>query len=699
MIQRNTIIEDSETQQFFEEINILISPYLENPLFQRLVKALRKHCNPLLPMASRQYRTQGNNMSVPLVITPNRKHGNLIFEIGHDGGHIIGHGIHFLLHELHTSELIQISHSLLNFVPLCAVILCGIVKALEVWNEHRVLDNISDQLAKLHDYSPTQQDAVYKYVIAKSMSSLNEQIQANPDEKFWHFSLLTQSLISLSIIGGKFESIRELGVAWSQDIVYRFKIYAVDSSPVTYMTSSLAIAVQVQDILSKDYQRTEDAVYLKLPEVGIKKNLCGKIERGLYDILNSYSERVRTWYELSYVIGYTTKQLDSIILYFVRFNHALQVISEERARNNLMIGDEQSHLIEICLKGSLDEMALAIKDAPGNNCVINLSLLTNMMGILSVSKPMCLLRNEDKVIILNTLVAIQVLSITMQKLKKDIELLMFTQKAHQLISRLEENNIGYKPSNAVREVIVRDSEERICSSINADIASMIEEVKNSFEHHNPDKFPVLLKIRSILSKPYNPLEDDVYLHLPEPGLERNLRSLIEINLYKILMSYKNRVTGREIVGLALGYSAKQLCTIKESFIRFNRILQLMNAERAELNPDTNIGNYQLTEIEMLLKSYLDKVAFELKDNPWSSIISELSISTGTRGILCPSNKEGIDGSDREIIRPFIQVKVLLSIISKIKSELYLRSGRSKPGLFPEEIENAIATHGYFVAVP
>lgn len=250
------ILEPStSTAKFFEKTNALLSTYKDDPLFQGLLKSLRRHCNPLLPMASKQYKPQTHCKMIPVIIMPNPEHRDILFKVNHEGAHFIGAGVHYLFYELHLLDLIHVAGSVLNSLTFLASICAIFVKVLEIWNEHRVLHKIEAQLGKLLDYSPTEQDALYQYVIAQTLSTLQRQRHVVQNREGWHFLLLTQSILSLSEIHESFQTIEALGIAWSEHMIRQFKIYGVYMpvdivDMIKYKIEDLSIALEVQRILS-----------------------------------------------------------------------------------------------------------------------------------------------------------------------------------------------------------------------------------------------------------------------------------------------------------------------------------------------------------------------------------------------------------------------------------------------------------------
>ncbi len=99
---RRTIQHPTITENFFSKTNEIYSKYKDDPFLDLLIRSVHKHCEPLLPMASKQYKTQGNNI-MPILIINNHSHEDIAFELAHDGVHFSGHVVHYLFHQLHRN--------------------------------------------------------------------------------------------------------------------------------------------------------------------------------------------------------------------------------------------------------------------------------------------------------------------------------------------------------------------------------------------------------------------------------------------------------------------------------------------------------------------------------------------------------------------------------------------------------------------
>lgn len=99
---KRTIQHPTTTENFFIKTNEIYGPYKDDPSLDLLIRSLLKHCEPLLPMASKQYKTQGNNI-MPILIINNHSHEDIAFELAHDGVHFSGHVVHYLFHQLHRN--------------------------------------------------------------------------------------------------------------------------------------------------------------------------------------------------------------------------------------------------------------------------------------------------------------------------------------------------------------------------------------------------------------------------------------------------------------------------------------------------------------------------------------------------------------------------------------------------------------------
>ncbi|MDP3561528.1 MAG: hypothetical protein Q8R83_05045 [Legionellaceae bacterium] len=450
ILNQRTLEFSTSTAKFFEKTNVLLSNYKDDPLFQGLLKSLRRHCNPLLPMASKQYKTQGNYNMMPILIMPNAEHGHILFEAGHEGAHFVGHGVHYLLHELHTLDLIHVAGSVLNSLTFLGSVCAIFVKVLEIWNEHRVLHKIESQLGKLLDYGAAEQDAVYQYVIAQTLSTLQRQRHVVPNPKGWHFLLLTQSILSLSEIHESFETIEELGIAWSEHIIRQFKTYGVymPVDVIKYKIEDMSIALEVQRILSD--RTTIYPEYLSLPQI---RGLEGPLQQGLYKLLDSYSHRVWVPELLSTLFcGYNTSQLKIIKSYFTCFNRALQYIQEQK--KNLLCSPTcqiQLDLISNALKGHLDMMASALRNTWWTRGVMDLSVQTSMLQICSVPQPIEVL-NNDEVGIRHPAIISSVLESENIRIKKELRESKITNaglfKENKQLKAEKPNNVALKSTDA-----------------------------------------------------------------------------------------------------------------------------------------------------------------------------------------------------------------------------------------------------------
>lgn len=388
-LQQCTIIPSTEVAVFFEETNKLVALYKDDSLFTNLVKGLRRHCNALIPMASKQYKTQGNNCTLPVIVLPIHESGNLIFEIGHDGGHVIGHGAHYLLHVLHVNDLIHITEAVLHAIPVISIVACALIKAIEIWHEHHVLHEIEKQLAKFHDFSHAEYDALYQFVIAKTLNTLKHQRNLAPHPKGWHFLLLIQSLISLSNISHHFDTLTAFAEAWSDDIIKQFityGVYMLDKNEIIYNKTDMEVALKVQTIFSaSDYEHE----YLNKTFSRFKA-LAGQLEKGICEILNPYSVRVASS-AASWIsnMHYRPNELDTLKSYYARFNEALELLNQKQADLNQSVdGVIELNLIATMLKGHLDKMANELIDCWYVAGLKNLVIKMNALKILSICNPL-----------------------------------------------------------------------------------------------------------------------------------------------------------------------------------------------------------------------------------------------------------------------------------------------------------------------
>ncbi|MDP3705715.1 MAG: hypothetical protein Q8R24_07365 [Legionellaceae bacterium] len=157
-----------------------------------------------------------------------------------------------------------------------------------------------------------------------------------------------------------------------------------------YTAEELSVILNIQNVLLES-RGTVDK-YLKLPNVSRPNS---DLQKGLYAILESYQHRVSMpdWTGV-YFLNYSFEQLALIKSYFSRFNQALQITARETPKlSQSAIGRLQLTLIESCLKGNLDKMAIDLKDTPWSQSIINLSFETTMQQIQSIPNPVTGCRN------------------------------------------------------------------------------------------------------------------------------------------------------------------------------------------------------------------------------------------------------------------------------------------------------------------
>lgn len=153
---------------------------------------------------------------------------------------------------------------------------------------------------------------------------------------------------------------------------------------INYTIEELSVILAVQNVLLESRGSFEK--YLMVPQI---TGLTSYIQKGIYDILNSYQHRVSMpdWTGVTFLY-YSYEQLTTIKSYFARFNKALQIIAIETPKlKQSKIGEFQLTLIEICLKGNLDKMAVAMKDTPWSQAIKNLSFETSIQKIPSIPNP------------------------------------------------------------------------------------------------------------------------------------------------------------------------------------------------------------------------------------------------------------------------------------------------------------------------
>ena len=441
-LEQCTIAPPTEVAAFFEETNKLVALYKNDSLFIGLVKGLRNHCNALIPMASKQYKTQGNNCTVPFIILPAHEHGNLIFEIGHDGGHVVSHGVHYFLHLLHLNDLIHITEASLHAIPVLGVVVCAFVKAMEIWHEHHVLHQIETQLAKFHDFSPQEHDALYQFVIAKTLNTLKHQRNLAPHPKGWHFLLLTQSLVSLSNIDHHFDTLTEFGEAWSHDIIKQFIAYGVymqDTNETIYKASDIAVALQVQTIFSAS---NYDIQYLNKTFSRFNA-LEGPLQKGICEILNPYSIRVgSTAADWVSHLHYRPNELIILKSYYARFNQVFELLNQTQPDlNRTLEGVVQLNLIASMLKGYLDKMAYELVNCWYAAELKTLVIKMNELKINSICKPISQKEN-DEVVVNDPVLACEIWRL----------------KANQLATKLETNKLEHDDTKLALNVSQLENE-------------------------------------------------------------------------------------------------------------------------------------------------------------------------------------------------------------------------------------------------
>jgi hypothetical protein len=251
-LDQRTIEPSPSEKKFLERTNALkraLATEQQQRLLEPLLKSMRAHCEPLLPMATGNYKSHGHVTIVPM---SNSAHGHLPFEVGHEGGHVSGHGVHYLLHQLHHFHIIAIAETILSVIPFFVGVCCGLVKVFEIWKEHHVLEAVRTQLNKLNGYSPMQREALYEFVITRTLLTLKTELKVNSDTKAWHFLLLSQSLASLSELSEAYETLEAFGMAWSQRIIDQFKTYGVymPATVVKYQSLELSSAYKVQNVFT-----------------------------------------------------------------------------------------------------------------------------------------------------------------------------------------------------------------------------------------------------------------------------------------------------------------------------------------------------------------------------------------------------------------------------------------------------------------
>ena len=342
------VLEDAQTQRLILQVNAFqqsiqshVNSHALTQLSMSLVGALRAHCNALIPLASGFYRPHASSASA--------------VELGHAGGHVMSHGIHYI-ERLHHSVAVSMS---IPIIGLAATV-------YDVWHEHHLLHEAEEAVRKLGIYSDNQRDAIYRYVVSRTILAFASSFEGKALQQC-HANILFEIFSCLPKLHAC-EAIDDLANNWSQATNHAIQQSGVIMFPsaqsvksITYTKDQLSIAWKVQQIFL-DTDETAIQKHLTLPKIN---DFLHDSHRRIYqEVLEPYDARANSNIFASFFHGFNSEQLWLIKKYQSCFIRALGVIKKEltpleEADNSSYI--LQLNLINTCLYANLNAMGLAMK--------------------------------------------------------------------------------------------------------------------------------------------------------------------------------------------------------------------------------------------------------------------------------------------------------------------------------------------------
>ena len=362
----NHILQNASTKQLVRQGNVLKAQIEQqihqeglNTLLDKLKASLNESVDTLIPLASGAYHP--HNTGLPL------------FEVGHEVVHFSGHFIHYLSHA--TKIGAAITHSmpeLLNMIPIVG----GVIKGIDVYQEHQVIHQLLhdawQQVGHLAKYSAIQRDALYGYVSARAVLSLDRQIVEQMDCQLLHRLLLSRTLFSLaSSTEGEHEedppkTIMEFAEHWANLIIEHLKLQGgamPENKAIIKTSKEVGSAYKVQAVFTPMRDKVPNTALVLPKWTSFHHEFHGKI---FQDVLTPYDARAKRGSFLNCFPWYSANDVKNLRHYQSCFIGALKVIFEEfptLALRDAPTGNYilQMALINTCLLANLGKMAAAMR--------------------------------------------------------------------------------------------------------------------------------------------------------------------------------------------------------------------------------------------------------------------------------------------------------------------------------------------------